>query len=291
MGGRGKGHKGGGRGDDGGGRGHTGGHGQGHRVGHTGGAGGQTTGGGGGGKGHGKERQNRGWSQQRRRNDRQENFAEEARTALRHLEEERYALFCQQADSEQLLAKKRSVKTECLMERRHVERLSEELSALNLNLSLSSEENAACEENATAAELGLRTQLQREENAATAESALFTAAEANLRRQSGLLEEAEERLQQQAEDVKKVLRIYTGERLETPEWIQALIREQVEATAPISMPTPGPMPVPPLPMPSLPQYYVLPPGPRPMQATGSDAFRHFWRLVPALGRDCLSCRR
>ena len=236
MGGRGKGHKGGGRGD---------GSGRGHTVGHTGGAGGaggHATGGGGP-KGGGKERQNRGWSQQRRRNDRQESFAEEARNALRHLEEERYALFCQQADSEQQLQKKRSVKKECLMERRHVERLSEELSALNLGLS---EETAACEEKA----------------------ALFTAAEANVRRQSGLLEEAEERLQQQAEDVRKVLRIYTGEPLQTPPWIEALIREQVASA-----------------------QYVLPPGPRPMQATGSDAFRHFWRLLPALGRDSRSCRR
>ena len=154
--------------------------------------------------------------------------------------------------SEENLAKKRSVKKECVVERRHVQRLSEEVSALNLSLS---EENTVCEEKA----------------------ALFSAAEANVRRQSGLLEEAEERLVQQEEDVRKVLAIYTGEPVPTPPWIAALIRERA-ASAP--MPTPMPLP-----------QYMLPPGPRPMQATGSDAFRHFWRLLPALGRDCLSCRR
>ena len=281
MGGRGKGHKGeghkgGGRDrGDGGGRGRGDGSGRGHTVGHTGGAQAQTTGGGGGPKGGGKERQNRGWSQQRRRNDRQENFVEEARNALRDLEEERYALFCQQADSEQLLSKKRSFKTECLMERRHVERLTEEQSSAELNLRLSSEalsaENAACE-------------ALREEKAAL--SSAVEASEANVRRQSGLLEEAEERLEQRADDVRQVLQIYCGQPLQTPPWIEALIREQVASSAP--MPTPGPMPTPPLPMSPLP--YVLPPGPRPMQATGSDVFRHFWRLLPALGRDCLSCR-
>ena len=180
---------------------------------------------------------------------------------MKDLEEERYALFCQQADSEQLLAKKRSFKKECLTHCRHIERLSEEHSAEELNVRLSS---AALSEETTACE------------ALREEAALFTAAEANVRRQSGLLEEAEERLQQQEEDVRKVLRIYTGEPLQTPPWIEALIREQA-ASAP--MPTPMPLP-----------QYVLPPGPRPMQATGSDAFRHFWRLLPALGRDCLSCR-
>ena len=151
--------------------------------------------------------------------------------------------------SEENLAKKRSVKRECQLERRHVQRLSEELSALNLSLS---DEKEVCEEKA----------------------ALFAAAEANVRRQSGLLEEAEERLVQQEEDVRQVLAIYTGEPVP---WIAALIRERV-ASAP--MPTPTPLP-----------QYMLPPGPRPMQATGSDAFRHFWRLLPALGRDSRSCRR
>ena len=75
------------------------------------------------------ERQNRGWSQQRRTANREENFAAEARTALAELEEHRAELmYCRTEETEEA-AKKRTNKQRLLTAGRLSSRLREELAA------------------------------------------------------------------------------------------------------------------------------------------------------------------
>ena len=117
------------------------------------------------------ERQNRGWSQQRRTANREENFAAEARTALAELEENRAELmYCRTEETEEA-AKKRTNKQRLLTAGRLSSRLREELAAEEWQNEASSSLSSRLQEEVEAEEL--QKQVYMHEHAEAKESVLL----------------------------------------------------------------------------------------------------------------------
>ena len=117
------------------------------------------------------ERQNRGWSQQRRTANREENFAAEARTALAELEENRAELmYCRTEETEEA-AKKRRNKQRLLTAGRLSSRLREELAAEEWQNEASSSLSSRLQEEVEAEEL--QKQVYMHEHAEAKESVLL----------------------------------------------------------------------------------------------------------------------
>ena len=148
------------------------------------------------------ERQNRGWSQQRRTANREENFAAEARTALAELEENRAELmYCRTEETEEA-AKKRTNKQRLLTAGRLSSRLREELAAeewqneASSSLSSRLQEEVAAEEWQNEASSSLSSRLQEEVEAEELQKQVYMHEHAEAKESVLLLHALNERLLQ-----------------------------------------------------------------------------------------------
>eukprot|EP00439_Symbiodinium_sp_Y106_P013557 s119_g1.t4 len=179
------------------------------------------------------ERQNRGWSQQRRTANREENFAAEARTALAELEENRAELmYCRTEETEEA-AKKRTNKQRLLTAGRLSSRLREELAAeewqneASSSLSSRLQEEVAAEEWQNEASSSLSSRLQEEVEAEELQKQVYMHEHAEAKESVLLLHALNERLlssrlqeEVEAEELQK--QVYMHEHAEAKESVLLL---------------------------------------------------------------------